>query len=264
MFREFYVRAPALPREYPLRPLATMAHGNDTPPRRSTTLTASATFYRVSNTSVIVSSLHKPQELTTRNYQNARNDLIMSVTLHTSIGDIKLEIFCDTAPRTAFNFLALCASGAYDGTLFPHRNIKGFMAQGGDTADKTGVKGGESIWGPVAFPDEFHPNNVHDRRGVVSMANKGKDTNRSQFFILYERQPHLNNLHTVFGRVIDGWETLDKMERLPVMGASAPKKKLRDCPISKPKIERVTVHANPLADEMIVFPSPNGPPEKRV
>ena len=96
----------------------------------------------------------------------------MSVTIHTSIGDLKVEIFCDTAPRTAFNFLALAASGAYDGTTF-HRNIKGFMIQAGDTAEKTGSKGGESIWGAVAFPDEFHPNNIHDRRGVLSMANKG-------------------------------------------------------------------------------------------
>lgn len=96
----------------------------------------------------------------------------MSVTIHTTIGDLKVEIFCDTAPRTAFNFLALAASGAYDGTTF-HRNIKGFMIQAGDTAEKTGSKGGESIWGAVAFPDEFHPNNVHDRRGVLSMANKG-------------------------------------------------------------------------------------------
>jgi cyclophilin family peptidyl-prolyl cis-trans isomerase len=54
-----------------------------------------------------------------------------------------------------------------------HQNIKGFMIQAGDTAEKTGSKGGESIWGPVAFPDEFHPNNIHDRRGVLSMANKG-------------------------------------------------------------------------------------------
>jgi peptidyl-prolyl cis-trans isomerase-like 3 len=96
----------------------------------------------------------------------------MSVTIHTTIGDLKVEIFCDTAPRTAFNFLALAASSAYDGTAF-HRNIKGFMIQAGDTAEKTNSKGGESIWGPVAFPDEFHPNNLHDRRGVLSMANKG-------------------------------------------------------------------------------------------
>jgi peptidyl-prolyl cis-trans isomerase-like 3 len=127
----------------------------------------------------------------------------MSVTIHTSIGDLKLEIFCDTAPRTAFNFLALAASGSYDGTTF-HRNIKGFMIQAGDTAEKTGTKGGESIWGAVAFPDEFHASNKHDKRGVLSMANKGKNTNRSQFFLCYERQPHLDNLHTVFGTSPDG------------------------------------------------------------
>jgi cyclophilin family peptidyl-prolyl cis-trans isomerase len=98
----------------------------------------------------------------------------MSVTIHTTIGDIKVEIFCDTAPRTAFNFLALAASGAYDGTTF-HRNIRGFMIQAGDTADKTGTKGGESIWGAVSFPDEFHPSNLHDKRGMLSMANKGTD-----------------------------------------------------------------------------------------
>ena len=175
--------------------------------------------------------------------------LIMSVTLHTSVGDIKLEIFCDTCPRTAFNFLALAASGAYDGTIF-HRNIKGFMVQGGSTEDKTGVKGGESIWGDVAFPDEFHPNNLHDKRGALSMANKGPNTNRSQFFILYGPQPHLNNHHTVFGRVLDGWDILDKIENMPVMGSSAPKKKLENCPVDPPVIKSITVHANPLADEV--------------
>lgn len=139
-----------------------------------------------------------------------------------------------------------------------------YARKGGDTADKTGSKGGESIWGAVPFPDEFHPNNIHDKRGVLSMANKGPNTNRSQFFLCYERQPHLNNLHTVFGRMLDGWDVLDKMERLPVMGATAPKKKLQHCPIDPPVIQRVTVHANPLADEMIVYPTPDGPPEKRV
>lgn len=135
----------------------------------------------------------------------------MSVTLHTTIGDLKFEIFCDSAPRTAFNFLALCASGSYNGVTF-HRNIAGFMIQGGDTSEKTGTKGGESIWGPVAFPDEIHPNNRHDKRGVLSMANKGPNTNRSQFFVCYDKQPHLDNLHTIFGQLIDGWDVLDKME----------------------------------------------------
>lgn len=181
----------------------------------------------------------------------------MSVTFHTSLGDIKMEVFCDTAPRTSFNFLALCSSGAYDNTLFPHRNIKGFMAQGGDPTG-TG-KGGDSIWGGT-FDDEFHPDLVHDKRGVVSMANKGPNTNRQQFFITYERQPHLNNVYTVFGRVLDGWEVLDAMERLPAIGGT--KKSNANRPVNPPVIEKVTIHANPLADEGIVYPSKSGPPEK--
>lgn len=104
--------------------------------------------------------------------------------------------------------------------------------------------------GDVPFPDEFHPNNVHDKRGVLSMANKGPNTNRSQFFILYGAQPHLNNHHTVFGRVLDGWDVLDKIESMPVMGASAPKKKLENCPIEPPVINGIAVHSNPLADEV--------------
>lgn len=78
---------------------------------------------------------------------------------------------------------------------------------------------------------------------------------KSQFFILYEQQPHLNNMHTVFGQVLDGWETLDKWERLPVKGKSTP--------IDPPEITGITIHANPLADEGITYPTPNGPPEKK-
>uniref|UniRef100_A0A7S1FS51 Peptidyl-prolyl cis-trans isomerase n=1 Tax=Corethron hystrix TaxID=216773 RepID=A0A7S1FS51_9STRA len=176
----------------------------------------------------------------------------MSVTLHTTLGPLKIELFCDTAPRTTFNFLALAASGYYNASLF-HRNVRSFMIQGGDP-NGTG-KGGDSIWGGT-FGDEFHPNNVHDRRGVVSMANKGTNTNRSQFFICYERQPHLNGVHTVIGRVIDGWETLDQMERLQVG------KKNR--PIDPPILEKITIHANPLADDNIIYMTKDGPPEKLV
>lgn len=94
------------------------------------------------------------------------------------------------------------------------------------------------------------------------MANKGPNTNRSQFFVIYERQPHLNNVYTVFGRMLDGWEVLDAMERLPVVGGT--KKKNMHKPIEPPVIERVTIHANPLADEGIVYPTKTGPPEKRI
>ena len=113
----------------------------------------------------------------------------MSVTLHTDLGTLKIEIFCDIVPRTSFNFLALAASGYYDNSLF-HRNIKGFMLQGGDPTG-TG-KGGESIWGGK-FNDEIHPDNKHTTRGVVSMANSGPNTNGSQFFITYAKHPHLDN-----------------------------------------------------------------------
>ena len=174
----------------------------------------------------------------------------MAVTLHTTLGDLKLEIYCDTAPRTSFNFLALCASDYYVGTLF-HRNMRGFMVQGGDPTG-TG-KGGASVWGG-AFDDEFHADNRHDRRGVLSMANKGADTNRSQFFITYDKQPHLNNKYTVFGRVIDGHETLDAMEKIPVGK--------KDRPLTDITLSSITIHANPLADSEIVYLSPNGPPAR--
>ena len=98
----------------------------------------------------------------------------MALTLHTSLGDIKVELYVKEAPRACCNFLALAASGKYDKTLF-HRNIKGFMVQGGDPTG-TG-KGGESVWGKC-FNDEFHPALRHSRRGILSMANKGPNTNR--------------------------------------------------------------------------------------
>jgi hypothetical protein len=108
----------------------------------------------------------------------------MSVTIHTTNGDIKAEIFCDTCPRTAFNFLALAAAGKYDRTIF-HRNIRGFMMQGGDTAHVTGKK--SSIWGnDVTFPDEFHPNNKHDRRG--RLVSQSSTTRRIRPYFVHSTQ----------------------------------------------------------------------------
>ena len=104
----------------------------------------------------------------------------MSVTLHTSHGDLKVEVFCDSIPLASENFLSLAASYYYDNTIF-HRNIKDFMIQGGDPS-KTG-KGGDSIWGKP-FKDEYHPLHKFDERGMIAMANNGPDTNKSQFFIV--------------------------------------------------------------------------------
>ena len=171
----------------------------------------------------------------------------MAITLRTSLGDIKVELFCDTAPRTCFNFLALAASGYFDGTSF-HRNVREFMIQGGDPTG-TG-KGGQSVWG-TQFPDEFHPDNRHSKRGILSMANSGANTNKSQFFITYAKQPHLNNLNTVFGHVIDGMDTLDAMER------SAVGRKHR--PVNPISIQGLIIHANPLAERNVIYRTPTGP-----
>ncbi len=111
----------------------------------------------------------------------------MSVTLHTNLGDIKVELFCELAPKACKNFLALAASGAYDGTLF-HRSIRKFMLQGGDiefgrdSAHPKAGKGGSSIYGRY-FNDELSDLLKHDQRGTLSMANRGPNTNASQFFL---------------------------------------------------------------------------------
>ncbi|XP_068924850.1 peptidyl-prolyl cis-trans isomerase-like 3 isoform X7 [Petaurus breviceps papuanus] len=159
-----------------------------------------------------------------------------SVTLHTDVGDIKIEVFCERTPNSCENFLALCASNYYNGCIF-HRNIKGFMVQ---TGDPTGSgKGGNSIWGRK-FEDEYSEYLKHSVRGVVSMANNGPNTNGSQFFITYGKQPHLDMKYTVFGKVIDGLETLDELEKLPVN-----EKTFR--PLNDVHIKDITIHANPFA-----------------
>ncbi|KAJ3351422.1 Peptidyl-prolyl cis-trans isomerase-like 3 [Entophlyctis luteolus] len=160
----------------------------------------------------------------------------MSLTLHTDLGDIKVEIFCEAVPRSAENFIALAASGYYNNNLF-HRNIKGFMVQTGDPTN-TG-KGGQSIYG-APFADEIKATLKHNARGILSMANKGPDTNRSQFFITYGKQPHLDANYTVFGKVIDGFDTLDALEKVPV-------EEKTHRPLQDVRIKSVTVHANPLA-----------------
>lgn len=156
--------------------------------------------------------------------------------MHTDVGDIKLELYCEDCPKTCENFLALCASDYYNNNLF-HRNIKGFIVQ---TGDPTGTgKGGTSIWNRK-FEDEFKDNLRHNERGMMSMANSGPNTNASQFFLTYAAQPHLDLKYTMFGRVIDGFDALDELEKLPVHPKTYK-------PLIEKRINSVTIHANPLA-----------------
>jgi len=162
----------------------------------------------------------------------------MSVTLHTSQGPLKFELYCSACPKTTYNFLALCASSQYDNSPF-HRLIPGFMIQAGSPTTGS-TKDSPSVYGQP-FEDEIKPSLKHNARGVLSMANKGKDTNGSQFFVTFAKADHLDGANTVFGRLLEGWATLDKMEAVQVDKKNRPKEKI--------VIEKVQIHANPLADD---------------
>ncbi len=118
------------------------------------------------------------------------------------MGKVKIELYADKTPKTVQNFIDLSNSGFYDGVIF-HRVIPGFMAQTGDP-DGTGT-GGPGY----TFEDEFHPSLSHDSEGILSMANRGPNTNGSQFFITYGPTPHLDNMHSVFGKVIEGQDLIN-------------------------------------------------------
>jgi cyclophilin family peptidyl-prolyl cis-trans isomerase len=132
-----------------------------------------------------------------------------TATFKTEKGDFVVELYADRAPRTVENFVNLARAGFYDGTTF-HRVINGFMAQGGDpTGTGTGGPG-------YQFADEFHPSLRHDGAGVLSMANAGAGTNGSQFFITYGPTPHLDDRHSVFGKVVSGMDVVQGLrERDP-------------------------------------------------
>jgi cyclophilin family peptidyl-prolyl cis-trans isomerase len=128
-----------------------------------------------------------------------------AATLHTNHGAIEVELFDDDAPKTVENFRKLAGDGFYDGVVF-HRVIPDFMIQGGDPT-------GTGMGGPgYTFEDEFNDHKVE--RGALAMANAGPNTNGSQFFILTTgAAPWLDGKHTVFGRVTDGMDAVDSIEK---------------------------------------------------
>lgn len=134
----------------------------------------------------------------------------LTAVIKTAKGDIRITLFAANAPRTVANFVNLAQRGYYDGLTF-HRVIGDFMIQGGDP---TGTGRG----GPgYDFADEFHPALRHDSAGVLSMANAGPDTNGSQFFVTHGPTPHLDDRHSVFGKVAEGQNVVDAIAQGDVM-----------------------------------------------
>jgi peptidyl-prolyl cis-trans isomerase B (cyclophilin B) len=129
-----------------------------------------------------------------------------SAIMNTTKGVIEIKLFPEYAPKTVNNFVFLIKEGFYDGVTF-HRVIQDFVIQGGDP---TGTGRG----GPgYKFEDEFNGNPLKHERGIISMANAGPNSNGSQFFITHSPQPHLNNKHTVFGKVVNGLDVVDSIEQ---------------------------------------------------
>lgn len=134
------------------------------------------------------------------------------VVLETNVGKIELKLFPDIAPKAVENFTTHVKNGYYDGLIF-HRIIKKFMIQGGDPTGSG--RGGESIW-KKDFEDEFAANVVFDRPFLLAMANRGPNTNGSQFFITTVPTPWLNGRHTIFGEVVAGKDAVRKLENVDV------------------------------------------------
>ena len=148
-----------------------------------------------------------------------------TATLHTNHGQIQLELFPDDAPKTVANFEKLASDGFYNGLTF-HRVIPDFMIQGGcPRGDGTGGPG-------YTFEDEFNKQKVV--RGALAMANAGPNTNGSQFFIVTTgAAPWLDGKHTVFGRVTEGMDVVDRISELP--------RDARDMPREAATIDRVEI-----------------------
>lgn len=134
--------------------------------------------------------------------------MAQNVLLETTMGTIVLELYTTHAPKTCQNFTTLCSRSYYNNTPF-HRIIPNFMIQGGDPTG-TG-RGGESIFPGGKFEDEIRADLKHTGAGVLSMANSGKDTNGSQFFVTLAPTPWLDGKHTIFGRVRSGMRVVQRM-----------------------------------------------------
>lgn len=161
-----------------------------------------------------------------------------SVTLQTSLGDIRLEFYPSDAPRAVSNFIKLAEKGFYDGVIF-HRVIPDFMIQGGDPLSKDADPNNDGTGGPgYMFADELNPAaqsyKTGYKKGVLAMANAGPNTNGSQFFIMLADYP-LPNQYSIFGHVVSGQDVVDKIGAVKTTGAP------NDRPLEKVVIKKVVI-----------------------
>lgn len=182
---------------------------------------------------VIVTTLHFSRK---NNVPQEANNLLTSQTtttmeslqsittaiVKTSMGDITIELDQENTPRTAQNFITLAQSGFYNGTKF-HRIIADFMIQGGDPLTKDDSM--MNRWGTggpdYRFADEIKPTNKN-LKGTIAMANAGPNTNGSQFFINVVDNPHLDRGHTVFGKVIAGYDVAERISKVATLPNGRP------------------------------------------
>jgi len=160
------------------------------------------------------------------------------VRLITTVGMLNLELQTDIAPRTCDNFLRLCEREYYDNTVF-HRLIHNFVMQGGDPTG-TGKGGKSGFEDGAPFRDEFDSRLSHQGPGIVSMANSGKNTNKSQFFVSFKSCQHLDNKHSVFARVVGGLKLLEALNDWETDEKDRPKKEIR--------LTRTEVFKNPFKE----------------
>jgi len=159
-----------------------------------------------------------------------KKEMTPFAVIETTMGTIEIELFEKATPKTVKNFIGHAENGYYNGIVF-HRVIENFMIQGGDPTG-TG-RGGESIYGET-FEDEIVDTLRHSGVGILSMANRGPNTNGSQFFITLVATPWLDGKHTVFGKVVNG---LDIVKSIGKVKTSKP----ADRPLTDVVMEKVTI-----------------------
>lgn len=169
------------------------------------------------------------------NYVTISPDSILVAVIETKLGNIEMQLYADKTPITVTNFVTLAEENFYDSVIF-HRVVSGFVIQGGDPTG-TG-SGGKSIYDGKPYVNEIVPGLGHDSAGVVAMANRGPNTNTSQFYITLSPVPQLDGSYTVFGKVINGMDVVNKI-------GNAETQPPYDRPVEPVVMEKVTIEKRP-------------------